>query len=283
MADVKKSAFSLTSATLMIGDAFVDDVFALTPEDNSVGMSSEINVSLDSSITELMNGVQQVTVDAVRTGVNGSITGNVFEMTAQNFMTSQAMGGAPSVDVKRGVLASAAAAAAVSLSITSDPVPGEAGSAITANTDIPSGSTILIQRPDGETDFVFPTQTSGAASGTGPYTVPIAGDFAIPAGMSFPAGSRVWIVAPVAVGNMDADDLFCVKIAGKLTNFDRPVVYIAPKVRMVKGFQLSFNETQYTSMPWEMKPLIMSSGEVASMSRLDEIGTRSTGRLYVGA
>lgn len=281
MADVKKSAFSLSSATIMVGRAFVDDVFALTPEDNSVGMVSEVQVGLDSQITELLNGVQQVTVDAKRTGVSGSITGNVYEFTAQNFAYAQAMSGAVG-GIKRGVLTATLASGAATMSVNSAPIPGEAGSAITALGDIPSGSSLLIQRRNGETDYVFPTKSSAAATGTGPYTIPIADPFDIPTGMSFAVGDYVWIVPPVGVGDMDADDLFCVKIAGVLTNYDRPVVYIAPKVRMVRGFQLAFNETAYGSMPWEMKPLIMSSGEAASMPRLSEIGSRRTGMLYVG-
>jgi hypothetical protein len=281
MADVQKSAFSLSSATIMIGKAFVDDVFALMPSTHSVGMVSEVNVGLDSQITELLNGVQQVTVDAKRTGVSGSITGNVYEFTAQNFMRSQAMAGTATA-IKRGALSAAANAAAVSLSLNSDPVPGEATSAITAVGDIPSGSTLLLQRVGAETDYVFPTKSTGAATGTGPYTVPIAAPNAIPTGMSFPIGTKVWVVSPVGVANIDADDVFCVKIAGTLTQFDRPVVYIAPKVRMVRGFQISYNETAYGSMPWEMKPLLMSVTEAASMSRLSEIGTRQTGMLYVG-
>lgn len=281
MADVQKSAFSLSSATLMIGNAFVDDVFALTPGANSVGMVSEVHIGVDSSITELLNGVQQVTVDAKRTGVSSSITGNVFEMTAQNFMRSQAISGAPVV-IKRGVLSAPAAAAAVSISITSDPVPGESTSAITGIADIPSGSTILIQRVNGEQDYVFPTKSTSAATGTGPYVVAIAAPYVIPTGMSFAAGDRVWVVSPVGVGDMDADALFCAKVTGTLTNYDRPVTFVAPKVRMVRGFQLQFNETGYSSMPWEMKPLIMSAGEVASMPRLADVGRRRTGMLYVG-
>lgn len=281
MADVQKSAFSLSSATIMIGKAFVDDVFSLQPSLHSVGMVSEVSVPVESSITELLNGVAQTTVDAKRTNVSSSITANVFEMTAQNFMRSQAIAGAPTA-IKRGVLASPLASAAVSMSITSDPIPGEATSAITALGDIPSGSTILIQRVNGEQDYVFPTKSSGAATGAGPYTVPIASPYAIPANMSFPAGARVWIVPVVSVGDIDADDLFCIKIAGTLSQFDRPVVYVAPKVRMVKGFGLMFNETQYSSMAWEMKPLTMSVGEVASQTRLSEIGTRRSGIVQVG-
>jgi hypothetical protein len=281
MADVQKSAFALSSATLMIGRAFVDDVFSLTPAQHSVGMASEVTVGLDSSINELLNGVAQASVDAKRTGVSSSITGNVFEMTAQNFMRSHAMSGA-ATPVKRGRLSAALTSGATSVSIVSDPIPGEATSAITATTDIPSGSTILIQRVDGEQDYVFPTVTSAVATGTGPYVAALGADYAIPAGMTFPAGARVWIVQPVPVGDIDADDLFCVKIAGVLTNFDRPMVYIAPKVRMVKGFGLAWNETQYGSMAWEMKPFLLSRGEVASATRMAEIGTRRTGRLYIG-
>lgn len=281
MADVNKSAFSLSSATIMIGQAFTDDVFSLTPEDHSVGMSSEVVINLDSNVNSLLNGVAQAEVDSKRTGVTAGITGNVFEMTAQNFMRAQGMAGA-ATPPKRGVLSAAAAGGAVSLSINSDPIPGEAGSAITALGDIPSGSTILLQRVDGETDYVFPTVTTGAATGTGPYTVPIAAPYAIPAGMSFDAGTRVWIVTPVGVANIDSDDLFCVKIAGVLTQFDRPMVFVAPKVRVVRGFQLSYNETQYTSMPWELRPLLLSRGEVDSDPRLAAVGTRQSGLLYVG-
>jgi hypothetical protein len=281
MAEVQKSAFALSEATIMIGRAFVDDVFSLTPEKHSVGMVSEVNVGVDSSLTELMNGVAQVSVDARRTGVSTSITGNVYEMTAQNLMRAHGLSGT-ATPVKRGKLTAPLAAGATSISIASDPIPGEATSAITATTDIPAGATILIQRGDGEQDYVFPTVTSAAATGTGPYVAAVDAAHGVPTGMSFPAGARVWVISPVSVGDIDADDLFCVKIAGKLSNFDRPMVYIAPKVRMVKGFGIAYTETAYGSMAWEMKPFLLSRGEAQSGNRLDEIGTRRTGRLFLG-
>lgn len=281
MADVQKSAFSLSSATIMVGKAFTDDVFSLTPEEHSVGMTQEVTVTLDSSLNELMNGVAQASVDAKRTGVSSSITGNVFEMTAKNFLISQAQATDGAVEVKRGRLTAEAVGGAVSLSIESDPIPGEATSAITAIGDIPSGSTLLIQRDGDDSDYVFPTISSGAATGAGPYVVAIADPYDIPANMSFPAGSRVWVVSPIGVGDVNADQLFCVKITGVLSNYDRPMTYIAPKVRVAKGFQLSYSETQYSSMPWEFKPFLLSRGEATG--RLAEIGTKRSGRLYVGA
>lgn len=281
MAEVQKNAFMLSSATLMMAPAFTTDVFTLTPALHSVGMAREIAVGVDSSLIELKNGIAQATVDARRTGVSANISGTIFEMTAQNLLRASALDPSAAVVVKRGVLTAAAAAAAVSLSINSDPVPGDTASAITAVGDIPAGATILIQRPNGETDYIFPTMSSGVATGAGPYVVPIAGSYVIPAGMSFPIGSKVWIVSPIPVASTTADQLFGVKIVGTLSNYDRPVTMVFPKVRIAKGFQLSFTEGDYGSMPWEMMPFLLSTQEATG--RLTEVGTTRPGMLYVGA
>jgi len=281
MADVKKSAFSLSSATLMVGRAFVDDVFSLTPDEHSVGMTSEFSVTVDSSLNTLLNGVAQAAVDAKRTGVSSMITGNVFEMTAENFRIASALA-TGNATIRRGALDTIAAADDVSISVVSDPIPGEATSAITNLSEIPQGSVVLIQHPDNP-DLVFPTKASGPTTGTGPFVVALAGDFAIPSNMSFPAGSKVWIIDEVPVATIDADELFCIKLTGVMTNYNRPCTFIAPKVRIARGFQVAWNETQYGSMPWEFQPFLMSQGEVASLPRLDEIGTKRPGLLYAGA
>ena len=281
MPDVKTSAFMLSSATLMMAPAFTTDVFSLTPLLHSVGLTNEVSVDMASTLLELKSGVAQVSVDAKRTGVDVSIKANIWEFTAANIARSIALAGGGQISAKRGVITGAVASGAVTLSINPDTVPGDATSAITAVTDIPAGSTILIQRVNGQQDYVFPTISSGVATGTGPYAIPIAAPYAIPTGMSFAVGDRVWILSPMPIGSMDQDDLFGVKITGTLSSNDRPVTYIAPKVRISKGFQLHFTETAYGSMPFEMQPFIMSAGEATG--RLLEIGTRSSGRLYVGA
>lgn len=280
MADVKKNAFMLSSATLMMAPAFVTDVYALTPDAHSVGMIREVAVPLESSLIELKNGVAQATVDSKRTNIQPTISGTVFEFTAQNVMRSLAMGGLAAA-MKRGELDTLAAGDAETLSMISSPVPGEATSAITALGDIPVGSTLLIQRPGGESDYVFPTKSTGAATGTGPFEVPIADDYAIPADMSFPVGSKVWVVPAVHVGDIAADDLFCVKITGTLSNYDRPVTVVFPKVKISKGFNLQFTETDYGGMPWEMMPLLMAASEATG--RLADIGTKAFGDIYIGA
>lgn len=278
MADVQKNAFMLSSATLMMAP-YGTDPFSLTPALHSVGLAAEVAGVVDASTIDLRSGVSQAIVDSHRTGVNATITASVREFTAQNFLRSLSLATVP-VQVKRGVLTAAAAGSAVSLSIASDPIPGEAASAITAIGDIPSGATLLIQRAGDEVDYVFPTRSSGVATGAGPYTVPIAAPYAIPAAMSFAIGARVWVVNEVPVGSSASTDLFSVKITGTLANFDRPVTLIAPKVSVIKGFNLSFTETDYGSLPFEMRPTLLSASEATG--RLAEIGTKAPMRLYAG-
>ncbi len=280
MAAVKKSAFMLSSATVMMAPAFTTDVYALTPEEHSVGMVKEVAVPLDSSMISLTNGVAQATVASKRTSVQPTISFTSYEFTAENVARSLAMAGEVGV-MKRGILTTAAAAEATELVLASDPVPGELASAIAAINDIPSGSTLLVQRPSPNQDYVFPTKSSGAATGpTSPFTVPIAANYAIPAGMSFPIGSKVWVV-PALRPTIDQDDLFGIKITGTLDSYDRPVTVILPKVRVSKGFSLSFSETEYGGMPWELMPLLMSATEATD--RLADIGTNAFFDIYIGA
>lgn len=278
MADPQKNAFMLASATIMMVPFGGTPVFDLVPANHSIGMAQEVSVNVESGEISLLNGVAQAVVDSRKTNVSAMISANVREYTAQNFMYAQGLSGTP-VQIKRGKLASSAAAAATSLSVTSDPIPGETASAITGTSDIPSGATLIIQDKNNP-DRNFVTRTSGATTGTGPYAVAIAGNYALPAGVAFAADDYVWIVNEVGVADISEDQLMSVKIAGTLANFNRPIIAVFPKVRVTKGFQLSFTETEYGGMPWELRPLLLTSSEATG--RLAEIGTRRPGIVYAG-
>lgn len=276
---IKKNAFMLSSAELMLVKFGTTPVFDLTPDAHSVGMAQELSINLDSSSIDLTYGVSQAIVDTKRTGVQASITGTVREYSAENMLRAQGLAGTGATVAKRGKLTAVAGAASVSLSIQSDAIPGEAASALgTAAGDIPAGATILIQHPD-DTTYTFPTRSSAASTyATSTHTVAIAGNFAIPAGMSFPIGSSVWILTEMAIGDIGQTDLFSVKIVGTLSNFNKPIVAVFPKVSITKGFNLSFTETEYGGMPWEMRPMLLASSEATG--RLAEVGTKAPGRLY---
>ena len=284
MANVNTNAFMLSSATMMIAPAFTTDVFTLNPTDNSVGMVRDITIPVESSQIELRNGITQTIVDSKRSNVSVTIGATIYEFTAKNLLYASALYGSGPVTVKRGTLKTTVTggAGATSLVVNSDPIPGQTDSAITAIGDIPSGSTILIQRVGGQQDYVFPTKATAATTVAGSdYTVTVAAPYNVPTGMSFPAGSRVWIVSPVQIASLDADDLYGVKVTGTLSNYDRPVTVVFPKVRMTQGFNLSFTETEYGGMPWQMQPLLLTASEATG--RLADIGTRAPGTVYIGA
>jgi hypothetical protein len=280
MSAARKNAFMLSSATLMMakyGDAL--SCFDLTPDIHSVGLAKEIAVVVDSSNIDLTAGVAQGLVDTQRTNVQSTISGSVQEYTAENLMRAQGIATGARPQPLRGKLTTEAAGGAVSLTIADNPIPGEAASSLgTAAGAIKEGDTLLIQHPtiDG---LVFPARATAASTYAAPdHTVAIAAPFAIPTGMTFPVDSPVWVVSEMPVGSMDQTDLFSVKIVGTLSNFNRPVVYVAPKVQVTKGFNLSFTETQYGAMPWEMRGLMLAASEATG--RLAEIGTKAAGRLY---
>lgn len=273
----KQNAFMLSDAALMLCKFGDTPVFDLTPADHGVGLAKEIACVIDSSNIDLTAGIAQALVDSKKTNVQSSITGTVMEYSAENLLRAQGFASG-AVQPLRGKLSAEAAGGATSLSIVDDPIPGDAASTLgTTAGAIAAGDTVLIQHPT-IPELVFPAIAKTASTfATGTHTVAIT-DTAIPTGMTFPADSKVWRLSSFSAGSVDQGDMFSVKIVGTLANFNRPVVYIAPKVQITKGFNLSFTTTEYGGMPWEMRALLLSASEATG--RLAEVGTRAPARLY---
>lgn len=275
-ADVKNNAFLLGEATLMMapfGD--VTPVFELTPASHSLGMVRNVTLGQESDTVELRKGIQQLLVDSKKSNVRTTLSAEVFEFSAQNVMNSLSLA-KTAVSIKRGVLKTATVGAQATIVVNSDPIPGDASSAITAAGDIPNGATILIQVAGAGNDYVLPVRvTAVTTAASQDYTVTAA----IPVGMTFPQGSRVWVVNEVGVGSIAEQDFFKVKVTGTLSNNERPVTLVLPKVKVTKGFQIQFDEGNYTSMPFSIDPYFLAGSEISG--RLAEIGTTQLGKLYV--
>lgn len=276
MPAVKNNAFLLGEATLMItpfGSA--TSVFELTPDDHSVGMVRNVSLGQESDNVELRKGIQQLLVDSKKSNVKVTLTAEVVEFTAQNMFYSQSMT-KTAVAPKRGKLKTATVGAQATIVVNSDPLPGVASSGITAAGDIPIGASLIIQVPGTGNDYVLPVRVTAATTAASQdYTVTAA----IPAGMSFPAGSRVWVVNEVPVGSTAEQEYFSVKISSTLSNYERPVSIILPKVKITKGFSLSFDESNYGNMPFEFSPYFLTQSEVSG--RLEEIGTTQMGTVLL--
>lgn len=274
MAAVQNSSFLLTAATVMIGQ-YGTDVFSLTPAANSVGMVKNVKIGMTSSEISLLNGIQQLKVDSLKSGVALTLGFEGYEFSASNLQLALGFAGV-TTQFKRGVLTAAVVATGTALSVNTAPIAGQPATGITAIGDVPAGSSILLQSASG-TDLVFPVATAGAATGGAPYGLTMAS--ALPTGMAFAAGDYVWVVNKLSMGDTAALSYYCVKVAGVMSN-GQPVVAIFPKVKIIKGFDVNMTETAYGNMPFEISPYFLTGAEITG--RLGEIGLNAQGKLYIG-
>jgi len=277
MANVNNPSFLIGNATVMVAPQSTD-VFSLNPDQHSVGMVKNVTVGVESDTIELRNGILQALVDSQKSNVRMTTTFEGYEFSAQNLYRSLGYAQNAVVQRRRGRLTANVAAGSTTISIESLPVPGDANSGITAIGNIPSGATVLIQKAN-QPDYVFPVRTTAATSGTGPYTATIT---AVPTGMSFSTGDIVWVVNELDIGStITQGDFFCMKIAGTLSAYNVPLVVVFPKIKITKGFNLSFSETDYSNLPFEVTPYFLAQSEISG--RLAEIGVNMNAKAYVGA
>lgn len=275
MADVKDPKFVIGNATVMLAP-YTEDVFALTPDDHSVGMVKAVTITQEADQIMLKNGVTQTTVDTVKSNVNMNTSFEGYEFNAKNIMHALGLQGSV-VRRLRGQLDTAVATAGTSLSVISYPVPGDADSLIDDVADIPDGAQLLIQKAD-QPDFVYPAKATAATTGTGPYVVTID---ALPTGVSFEVGDVVWVVNEIDAGSTEQDEYFCAKIVGTLSSNDEPIVVVMPKLKVARGFNLSFSETDYSNLPFELTPLVMTASEVTGNAKLAGF-TKTIAKAYLG-
>lgn len=267
MPAIKNNAFLLGEATLMLAPySDATSVFDLTPAAHSIGMVRNVQVTEESDKIELRKGIQQLLVDSKKSNVRVGISAEVFEFNAQNLFYSLSRA-TTAVAPKRGKLKTAVTGPQATFVVNTDPLPGESATGISAVGDIPNGATLIIQHAT-DTDYILPVKVTATTTvATTDYTVTAA----VPSGMSFPAGSKVWVVNEIGLGDTAEQDFFKAKIVGTLSNNSKPMAVVIPKLKIMKGFTLNFDEGNYTSMPFEFDPYMLTSAEATG--RLAEIGT----------
>lgn len=276
MADVKEPKFLIGNATVMLG-TYDENVFGLTPDLHSIGMVKAVTMEQQADQIMLRNGIQQITVDSQKSNVSMTTTFEGYEFSARNIMHALGLQGAV-VKRLRGRLTATVAANATSMTLASYPVPGDPTSLIDAVGDIPVGATLLVQKAD-QPDNVIPLKVTATTTGTGPYVVTF--DTTKPDDATFGVDDVVWIVNEIDAGSTEQDEYFCVKIVGTLSANEEPIVVVMPKVRISRGFNLSFSETDYSNMPFELTPFVMAKSEVDARPELAGFN-KTIAKAYVG-
>lgn len=233
--------FLLATGTLMIGPS--SKVMELTPALHSLGLVKNVAAVADPQFAELTQGVQNDVVYSVNTNNQVRISAEVYEHTNRNLAYGVGLDGSGTdfaMSSQATTLASQMTASAVANVATGD------------GADFEAGDWLIIQDvTDGNMDKIHVGKVASVASDA----VTLATGYAVPTGVTFPAGSRVYhIPKPITLGAGNSMPALGAKIVGVLPEGNEPVTLVFPKVRITKGFSLSFAGDNFQNLPFEIVP-----------------------------
>lgn len=242
--EARTSKFLLSTATVMIGPQA--DLFKLNPDTHSIGLVKNVQASSEPRFIDLTQGIKNTKVYNVMTGNDVRVGMEVYEFTPKNLAYGLGLSITEQTAVELTLkTAISAGGTAVSANAASDP-------------GLVAGDWLIIQ--EGQGDQVHVGQlASNATFATATATITLTADTAIPTGVNFTVGARIFRVPRINVGDKTSMPFFSAKIVGTLPEGNKPVAILIPKVRIVRGFNLAFNSESFSNMPFEMEPFELVS------------------------
>lgn len=243
--EAKTNAFLLSSATVMIGP--MDKVFELDPATHSLGLVKNFQVSAEPAYTELTQGVRNQIVYSVLTGNPVRAQMEVYEFGAKNLSYGLGLDGS-------GLTAITPLTLKTAITTGGPTVVANAAS----NPNYVTGDLIMVQEVDKV--HVGKLANNGVFS-TDQVTLTFTAGTAMPSGMTFGVGARVTKANVVSVGKQVAQPFFSAKVVGILPEDNIPVVLLFPKLRITRGFTMSFSTDNFGNLPFEFTPYEMVASD----------------------
>lgn len=242
--NAKTNKFMLSTATVMLGP--LADLHSLNPAAHSIGLVKNFQITGEATYTELTQGIRNAVVMSKRTNEGLKTSCEVYEFTAKNIAYAaglDASGTSFDVVEEWSALKTEVTAAGDTLVLAAAPT-----------TPIVAGDYLFVQK--GQDDYVHVVKVGSYATDLDP-TITVAAGFEIPAGMTFPVGSRIGRLKRIDVGvDTTQPDLAC-KVTGILPKDNSPFTILLPKVKITRGLGISFASDNFTNMPFEMTPYEM--------------------------
>jgi hypothetical protein len=252
-AEPKTQQFLLSTATVMLGP--MAEVFNLQPTQHSIGLVKNFRAMLETGVTELKHGVQNIVIASVVTEANMKASCEVYEYTARNLAYGAGLN--PSGAVwEPGVIEKHDLAQIFDDGDTTIVLETGAGANFTA------GDWVVLQFGE---DQVHIAKIASISTDTLTVT-----GYACPTGVAFPVvGTTVYRVAEIEVGPRDSSIFFGMKVVGILPNDSDPVTLVFPKVRITRGFELAFQTQDFGNMPMEFAayPLVSTDTHYAKFGK----------------
>lgn len=258
----QSNEFLLSTATIMIGP--MEDLFNLNVAEHSLGLVKNVKVSAEKGSVELGQGIMNMPVASITNSIKNSITADVYEYTSKNLAYGLGMSGVlPSTVVAPMTLKTAI------IGDDTTPVVAVVGDSATDNTtNFQSGDWIMIQERTGDYDNVHVGQlASDATWATDATTLALATMFGIKAGTSFTPGAHIYKMNKLNIGEQTQAPYYGMKIVGVLPNGEQALPLYYPKVKVLKGFDITFDQGNFGKMPFEFQPFVLTAQDSTAAIR----------------
>ena len=255
--EARTSSFVLSSATVMIGA--MGDLWDLNPDDHSIGLVKNFVATTNPTYVDLTQGPKGTVVYSVMTANPVQARMEVYEFTSANMKWALGLEG-------KGVTAPTAVGSLKTALTGSNPTPVttatfDAAADLTGT--FPSGSWIMLQDAS-STDHVHVAKLSGATtkSGSAPYTHTLTfANQGLKTGNDFPVASVISVMNTMDIGIKDEQEFFSAKVVGVLPEDTKPFTLLFPKIRILRGFNVSFTTDNFANMPFEFQPYELLPGD----------------------
>lgn len=222
--------FAVGTATIMLGAPA--DLRDFTPATHSIGLVKDVKIMAEASYIKLTQGVRNSIVHSIKTGEPVSMGASIYEYNAKNWTYALGFAG---YDVT-----TTSAETNVTTALAANPA-GELTIAVATAAAFNVGDYIMLQV--GTDDEVYPRRVAAKT------TTSITFDVAIK-NVAIPLGAFVRKCSIVPIGRKSEQPFLAAKIVGSMADNVEVCIEI-PKLRVTKGFDLTFQTSDYANMPFE--------------------------------
>lgn len=223
--------FAAGAATIMVGNPA--DLRDFRPETHSLGLVKNVKIMAEASYIQLTQGIRNEVVHSIKTGEPVSMGAEIYEYNAKNWNYALGFSGYD-VTVTPAVHYVTTAVAATLLGTSTFDVDAVAGFTVGDYVNVQVGNT---------SDSVIPRRIIGTTSTTVTLDAPIKNQ-------AIPVGAAIRKVNIIPVGRQAEQPFLAAKIVGTMADQVEVVIEI-PKLRITKGFDLTFQTSDYANMPFE--------------------------------
>lgn len=235
--------FLVGTATIMLG--LPADLRDFRPETHSIGLVKNVKLMAEATYIELTQGLRNSVVHSVKTGEPVRASAEVYEFNASNWSYALGFSGynvsIPALNAGSATITTVEALVPSGGILAPANVTGYDDFTLSTVTNFAVGDYVLIQV--GYNDVVVPRRITTIAGSVITVDAPIKN-------VAFPAGVTVNKCLVVPVGRKSEQPFLAAKIVGNMAD-GREIAIEIPKLRVTKGFDVTFQTSDYANMPFE--------------------------------